>query len=429
MGYKQLYINGIGTGDYGIYISSDTYLNAPAPDYVAHQVPGRNGDLLGFSGRLNNVARKFTCYIPDSAQSNFDGFKKLLYSQMGYVRIESDYEPDTYQRGYLAEQIEADPFQSDDVLRVTFDLTFSCEPQKYIKNVSPTTLHKELNTYPRTSFVVPRSHKVIQQLFSMLPSNDVPDGDAFVMIAADRSSVYSLGLYDNVTFSMPDYEGFVALAVMSGWSYGLNTTSVRSIVGYSNFGQIDASSYSEDLPYKQGGNYFVAILPIEANGTLTTSIDETVNETTTTLTITQTFAPVMSISRADAVGIHYSLEVSGDYSYYTPGLTNTDKLNNIYIVGKLNGKKTFSALWTFNSFIFQTVCPPQTETPSSFVFDSETLNGSGESNGKPVKISEYLDALGTPDGIADELEVYWYRGNWLDFMWGDWELTPRWWKI
>lgn len=428
MGAKQLYINGIGTGEYGIYISSDTYLNAPAPDYVAHPIPGRSGDLLQWNNRLNNIARKFTCYIPDNAQSNMDGFKKLLYGTMGYLEISSDYEPDTYQRGYLAEEIEAEPFQSDEVLRVTFDLTFSCEPQKYIKDVSPTTVSKALNTSPQTSYVVPRSHGTIQKLFQALPTNNVPDGDAFVMVLASSNTLYTSGTFDNVTFSMPDYDGFVALALISA-PQNSDTSVIRSVVGYSNFGQIDASSYSEELPYAAQGMNFVVILPIGALGTLSASIDVTYNGTTTTLSISQTFAPVISISRDDAVGIHYSLKVSGDYYYYTPGLTSYDKLNNIYIVGKLNGKKTFSALWTFNSLIFQSVCPAQDEYPAYFKFDSETFAGSGEGNGNPVKISEYLDALGTPDGIADELEVYWYRGNWLSFRWTRWELTPRWWKI
>ena len=124
MARKQLYLNGTGTGSYGIYISSDTYLNAPAVDFTAYQVPGRSGDLLQYNKRLNNIIRKFDCYIPREVVTNFDAFKKLLYSNLGYFEITSDYDPDTFQRGYLAEDIETEPFNTGENQTVKFTLYF-----------------------------------------------------------------------------------------------------------------------------------------------------------------------------------------------------------------------------------------------------------------------------------------------------------------
>jgi len=131
-----LYINDTPSSNYGIYIDSDTYLSAPQIDYTAYQVPARNGDLVQYNKRLNNVVRHFRCFIPKNVQANLDGFKKLLYSNIGYLKIASDYDPEVYQFGYLAEGLTAEPFRMGDALQVSFDLYFSCQPQRVFTDLS-----------------------------------------------------------------------------------------------------------------------------------------------------------------------------------------------------------------------------------------------------------------------------------------------------
>lgn len=127
---KNLYLNDVNVGNYGIFINSDTYLNAPQIDYNDYKVPARNGSVIQYNKRFENVVRKFECYIPETqnVQTALDSLKKLIYSNVGYLKISSDYEPDYYMYGYLAQEIEVKPFNQE--LSATFELYFSCMPQK-----------------------------------------------------------------------------------------------------------------------------------------------------------------------------------------------------------------------------------------------------------------------------------------------------------
>ena len=80
MARKNLYINNTNIGTYGIYISSDTILDSPQIDYTAFSVPGKNGSVLQYNKRMENVVRKFTCHIPLRTQvtSALTNLKKLI---------------------------------------------------------------------------------------------------------------------------------------------------------------------------------------------------------------------------------------------------------------------------------------------------------------------------------------------------------------
>lgn len=137
---KHLYINDVDICDYGIYISSDTYLNSPLIDYKEYQIPSRDGNVIQYNKRLNNVIRKFVCYIHETTNidSALNQLKMLLYKNIGYVKLASDYDENKYQFGYLAQDIVVEPFQFDKV--ATFELYFSCLPQKYYDETEQTRL-------------------------------------------------------------------------------------------------------------------------------------------------------------------------------------------------------------------------------------------------------------------------------------------------
>lgn len=427
MGYKQLYINGIGTGDYGIYISSDTYLNAPAPDITAHQVPGRNGDLIQWSKRLNNIARKFTCYIPDSAQSNFEEFKRMLYSNIGYVEISSDYEPDTYQRGYLAEQIEADPFQSDDVLRVTFDLTFSCEPQKYYKTSTAETISFYRTSPTWKAFTVPRSHPAIQKLLPSIPVRDVPEGDAFLIQFISQTAMSSGITLTNAQFSSADYEGFVAMAVIENVDIA-NITKIDSFIGYSTSGEISVPDYSYTTETDYGG--VAVVIPADVECTWTATMNQSGGNA---FSNTITMQPQGTITDSDAMGLHHTLEINGEYGQgYVPEYEEGNI--QIVLVGLLDGSPSFSGLITVDTKPFRAITESGETYQAKIVIDSENMTGYAEVNGKTINMSENIGIWGQIDGIADEVELICYKqyqsshiDNPLFFQ--TFVLTPRWWKI
>lgn len=133
---KDLLINDVSLNSMGIFISSDTYLNSPLIDYTEFQVPGRDGNIILDNKRLNNVMRKFDCYIPETQDINtaLGSLKKLIYNVRGYVKIVSDYDPEVCQYGYFAQELNIEPFVNK---TASFSLYFSCLPQRiFIQNDS-----------------------------------------------------------------------------------------------------------------------------------------------------------------------------------------------------------------------------------------------------------------------------------------------------
>jgi hypothetical protein len=129
---KKLYLNNTDLSTYGIFINSDTYLNSPLIDYTEFQIPARDGSAILDNKRLNNVMRRFDCYVPDvnNIDTALKAVKKIIYANRGYIKIASDYDPLTYQYGYFAEELNVEPFRTKSA---TFSLFFSCLPRKIFK--------------------------------------------------------------------------------------------------------------------------------------------------------------------------------------------------------------------------------------------------------------------------------------------------------
>ncbi len=126
---RKFYINGKPSSDFGIYAASDTYLNAPAVGYDSFSVPKVNGLFISEKDRLSNVTRRFSCFAPDGIKAACEALFQYLYSIDGYFVLQSDYDPGHYCYAYFEEGVEVTPFRT---YAGSFDLYFSCMPQKYM---------------------------------------------------------------------------------------------------------------------------------------------------------------------------------------------------------------------------------------------------------------------------------------------------------
>lgn len=390
MARKQLYLNGTGTGAYGIYISSDTYLNAPAVDFTAYQVPGRSGDLLQYNKRLNNIVRKFDCFIPADVVSNFDAFKKLLYSNLGYFEITSDYDPDTYQRGYLAEDIETEPFNTGDNLTAKFTLYFSCEPQKYFK----TNILRGFSFWAFDVFgiyfprILPRSHRVIQDMLQLLPPGDTPKDNAFAVFPCSTTD-------GGMTFSMANYSGFVA--IVGGGSFrNPDIARVTSIRGYSINGTITDTTTGET-----GEENTALILPGTAAGSA-------VWKRTASLTSRWTMGSRANFEKSDAVGVGYTFQINGEFGRGASEFLDNDPARTFYLVGSVNGEPTFAGTFDLNTKPFLERAALNTLYPVTIKIDSRDLTVTATFNGERVEIGDYVGVYGELDGVADRVDLYYY---------------------
>lgn len=412
MARKQLYINGTPTGDFGIYISSDTYLSAPAIDYTAHQVPGRSGDLLQYNKRLNNIVRKFDCYIPRDVVANFEDFKKLLYSNIGYVTLTSDYDPDTFQRGYLAEELEAVPFQTGENLTAQFTLYFSCQPQKYFKTNTTQSATPHRFPYHKSVGILPRTSQRVRSMLQLLPPEDVPTADAFLIVAGGGSQ--------DVQFSMAGYTGFVGLiegAVTTGYFEDLPTKAIRA---YSTTGTLSTTADTTTGSYPS-----MLVLPADAAGNAVWTCGSTVYR--------WTMEPQATFENTDALGVDYKLKFSGEFGNFNSETTTETTAQCYYIRGTLDGVQTISAtLWPQHIPFYAYTEGQQTYT-AEYTIDSATLETRGQINGHSVNMSDYMGVFGDMDGRADKLEIYAYwaeLGHGFTHFWPRTiELQPNWWKV
>lgn len=254
-----LTINGTDLSTYGIFLGSDTYLDAPLIDYTAYDIPAKNGSVIQYNKRLNNVIRRFDCYIPESqnVQAAMDKLKRLLYLNIGYLNLVTDYEPNYYQEGYLAQDIQAIPFNIGQ--SATFSLYFSCKPQKYYVTQDTITVG---NVAPSYSFSpLRREDAIIQSLFSKLDIEMISNADMYLFIARSNQD------YTDFDVSWTEGDTFIYLVEMEN-SQIINvfaatntsivdavasctspTSNVLVIIPYHNTGTMT-------LHYSYGGNNY-----------------------------------------------------------------------------------------------------------------------------------------------------------------------------
>lgn len=127
---NYLIIDGNDSRDYGVYISGQGTFNSPARAYENITIPGRNGSLLGFDRRLENVELTYPAFIYANFSQNIERFRNMLLSLDGYVRLVDSYHPDEYRKVFFRGGLEVDATSKNDAGE--FDIEFECKPQRYL---------------------------------------------------------------------------------------------------------------------------------------------------------------------------------------------------------------------------------------------------------------------------------------------------------
>lgn len=127
------YITFAGTDlrTFGLYVSGSGIYNAPTRAYEEVEIPGRDGLLLGHEKRLGNVAITYPAFIYANFKENIGRLKTFLLSNIGYQRLEDTYYPEYFRMGAYYGGLEVEPTNKNNA--GSFDLTFQCKPQKYLK--------------------------------------------------------------------------------------------------------------------------------------------------------------------------------------------------------------------------------------------------------------------------------------------------------
>lgn len=132
--FKTLRFGGVDSGDFGIYITGSAVYNAPERAVERVSVPGRNGALILDQGHFENVTVSYPAGTFAASQgeftANLGAFRNAVLSQLGYQRLEDDYNPDEYRMANASAGFEVEP--SKNGIAGEFELIFDCKPQRFL---------------------------------------------------------------------------------------------------------------------------------------------------------------------------------------------------------------------------------------------------------------------------------------------------------
>lgn len=134
----QFIYNGQSSRDLGLVLSGEDTWVTPIPELEHISVPGRSGDLLLSNHRYSNVPITYHVGIPRFFAPTYSTFINFLLTNPGYHRLEDSYHPEVYRLAVMEEAVN--PRMGALNHSGTFDLTFSCKPQQYLKSGERTTV-------------------------------------------------------------------------------------------------------------------------------------------------------------------------------------------------------------------------------------------------------------------------------------------------
>lgn len=127
-----LIYDGISSANYDASVSAYSTLKKPERYVETVSVDGRNGDLIIDHGRYNNVEITYKIFIGRNFKANYESFINFLLSKKGYKRLEDTIQGDIYRMAMVSGEIEPDAGRWARV--GSFDITFNCKPQCFLKS-------------------------------------------------------------------------------------------------------------------------------------------------------------------------------------------------------------------------------------------------------------------------------------------------------
>lgn len=123
-------LGGADSRDYGVYISGQGVLDAPARSIDFYQVPGRDGDLIGMESRFLNGTLTYPAFIHSGFRANVAAFRAMLLSTHAYRRLIDSYNPDEYRMAVFAGPLSVKPTRPLNAGQ--FDIAFTVMPQRFL---------------------------------------------------------------------------------------------------------------------------------------------------------------------------------------------------------------------------------------------------------------------------------------------------------
>lgn len=123
--------NGKSSRDFQVNISGEDTWRKPAPIMDRVTVPGRNGEVVSFTGAYENVTVPYHCGIVRGFDDRYTAFVNFLLSSPGYRRLEDSYHSEYFRLASINSL--GDPSLTRLNRSGEFDIEFTCKPQTFLK--------------------------------------------------------------------------------------------------------------------------------------------------------------------------------------------------------------------------------------------------------------------------------------------------------
>lgn len=116
--------------DYHVYITDMRVFGTPEKDITFQIVPGRNGDIAFDNKCMNNIDVVYSCLIPTEFREYYPSFVNALHRYSGYQKFVDTAEGDVFRMAVLRGGIDPTVIRRGN--GGTFDVRFTCKPQKFL---------------------------------------------------------------------------------------------------------------------------------------------------------------------------------------------------------------------------------------------------------------------------------------------------------
>ena len=129
---ETFYLDGIDARSAGIQLQAPIEFSEAVPIVEAQTIPGRNGDLIFYTGSYENRSGEAECFcLQKDVEKAVSSAGRFLMGKKGYRRLGTSDDPDHY---WMA-RVENSP-QIAMRLRTLapFEIGFDCKPQRFVKS-------------------------------------------------------------------------------------------------------------------------------------------------------------------------------------------------------------------------------------------------------------------------------------------------------
>lgn len=127
---KKFVFAGKSSDEFNCFLSGEGTYAVPVRDVEMVDIPGRNGQLIIDHGRYSNITYSYKLRINgQNAKKKAEDLSHYLMAQVGYKKLEDDYNPGTYRMASLVD-ISWTPFANKAMDAL---VQFNAKPQKFMK--------------------------------------------------------------------------------------------------------------------------------------------------------------------------------------------------------------------------------------------------------------------------------------------------------